>query len=76
MKIKKTKAKVAALPFGHPAISTNDFLVGAKAVAAKQIIPIHYDIYERDINELVRTVAEYEFSLEVLVINNGDEIDI
>lgn len=64
----------AALPIGHPAISTVSVLEFAKSIEAKVVIPIHYDAYPRDPNEL-KKIAE-PFGIEVRPLSSGEETEI
>lgn len=64
----------AALPIGHPSLATTQVLNFAKALGVKLIIPIHYDAYPRDPNEL-KVLAE-QLGIEVRPLNFGQEIII
>jgi L-ascorbate metabolism protein UlaG (beta-lactamase superfamily) len=64
----------AALPIGHPSVSTTGVLDFAKSLGAKLIIPIHYDAYPRDPEEL-KKVGE-GLGIEVRVLKNGEETEI
>ena len=66
--------KNAALPLGHPALSTVGVLEFARALGAKLVIPIHIDVYPRDPNEL-KKIAE-PFGIDVRPLSNGEELDI
>lgn len=68
------KVENAALPIGHPSISTTQVLNFAKSLQAKVIIPIHYDVYLRDPQELGK-LAE-EVGIEVRTLKNGEETEI
>jgi L-ascorbate metabolism protein UlaG (beta-lactamase superfamily) len=64
----------AALPIGHPSVSTTGVLDFAKSLGAKLIIPIHYDAYPRDPEEL-KKIAEAS-NIEVRILKNGEETEI
>ncbi len=64
----------AALPIGHPFVSTMSVLEFAKSLNAKTIIPIHYDAYPRDPEEL-KKIAE-QIGIEVRILNSGEETEI
>ncbi len=64
----------AALPIGHPSISTLQILNFAKSLQVKVIIPIHYDAYLRDPNELGKLAKQ--LNIEVRPLNNGEETTI
>jgi len=66
--------KNAALPLGHPSLSTTQVLNFAKSLEAKLIIPIHYDVYLRDPNELAKLAKQ--LGIEVRVLNWGEETTI
>jgi L-ascorbate metabolism protein UlaG (beta-lactamase superfamily) len=64
----------AALPIGHPSVSTTGVFDFAKSLGAKLVIPIHYDAYPRDPEEF-KKIAEGA-DIEVRVLKNGEETEI
>ena len=60
-----------ALPIGHPSLSTTQVLNFARSLKAKLVIPIHYDVYLRDPEELIRYAKE--LSIEVRPLKSGEE---
>lgn len=64
----------AALPLGHPFLSTTSVLNFAKSLQAKVIIPIHYDAYPRDPEELTRFAKE--LNIEVRALKSGEETEV
>lgn len=74
--IKNLKARVAAIPIGHVGISIDNVLRCARSLRAKIIIPIHYETYTRNPQELVDTVKTYGFPHDVKVLQNGEELVI
>ena len=68
------KVENAALPLGHPSLSTTQVLNFAKSLQAKVIIPIHYDVYMRDPNELSKLAEQVGIKVKMLKI--GEETTI
>lgn len=68
------KVENVALPYGHPSLSTTGVLEFAEDLGAKLLIPIHYDSYQRDPEELKR-YSEF-FGLEVRVLDSGQETEV
>lgn len=64
----------AALAYGHPSLSTTGVLDFAKSLGAKLLIPIHYDAYPRDPEELKKFGDG--LGIEVRVLKNGEETEI
>lgn len=64
----------AALPLGHPFLSTTMVLNFAKSLQAKVVIPIHYDAYPRDPEEFKKFAKE--LGIEVRVLVPGEETTI
>lgn len=64
----------AALPIAHPSLSTTQVLNFAKSLQAKVIIPIHYDSYPRDPQELGNLAGQV--GIEVRPLKNGEETTI
>lgn len=65
-KIDGLKVKNAALPIAHPSISTMQVLNFARSLGVKLIIPIHYDSYPRDPNELGKLAKELGIEVRAL----------
>lgn len=65
-----------ALAYGHPALSALGVLELAKSLNAKVLIPIHYDIYRRDPQELKKASEAYGYNIEILALATGEEANI
>ncbi len=63
-----------ALPIGHPFVSTISALEFAKSLNAKVIIPIHYDAYPRDPEEIKKIASES--NIEVRPLKDGESTEI
>lgn len=72
----KIDVENAALAAGHPALSLLGVFKLARSLNAKTFIPIHLDIYPRDINELEKINENYGFKLKVEVIEVGEELEL
>lgn len=66
----------AALASGHPALSTLSVLDLAKSLNAKVLIPIHTDIYPRNLEEFKKASEVYKYGIEIKAIASGEEINI
>lgn len=66
----------AALPIGHSAISNNDVFNSLRKLEAKVLIPIHYDAYKRDPEELKKQSAHYNFGFEIRILKNEESTEI
>ncbi len=66
--------ETAGLPIGHPALTNAGVMEFAKSLGVKLLIPIHYDAYPRDPNDL-RKLAE-PLGIEVRPLNPGEETEI
>lgn len=58
--------ETGALPIGHPSLSTTQVLNFAKSLNVKVIIPIHYDVYLRDPNELASIAKALNIEVRIL----------
>ncbi len=76
LKVENLSVDNAALPIGHSAISINDVINTLKSLNAKVLIPIHYDKYLRDPQEIQDTSDNYKLSIQVRIIKTGEEIEI
>lgn len=68
------KVENAALAYGHPSLSTTGVLEFAKSLGVKLLIPIHYDAYPRDPEE-IKKFGE-DIGIEVRVLKNGEEAEL
>lgn len=66
----------AALAYGHPALSTLGVLGLAKTVGAKILIPIHFDKYPRDVDELKFASEAYQFGIKIVPLKLSEETEI
>lgn len=66
----------AALAYGHPSLSVLSVLDFAKNLKAKVLIPIHFDAYPRDPEELKKAAGYYHYDLEVRSLSDGEETEI
>lgn len=66
----------AALAIGHPALSLLGVLDFAKHLNAKKLIPIHYDKYPRNIDELKSTAESYGIHIKILELNIGESTQV
>lgn len=66
----------AALPIGHSAISNNDVFKTMRKLKAKVLIPIHYDAYKRDPEELKKQSEHYNFGFDIRPLKNEESTDI
>lgn len=64
----------AALPIGHPALTNEGVMEFAKSLGCKLLIPIHYDAYPGDPEELKKLVEP--LGIEVRPLANGEETEI
>lgn len=72
--LEEVSVENAALPIAHPSLSTTQVLNFAKSLQVKLIIPIHYDVYIRDPNELAKLAQE--LNIEVRALNIGEQTSI
>lgn len=66
----------AALPLGHASLSMLSVLDFAKKLNSKVLVPIHFDAYKRDPNELKKTSEYYSYGIKVIPLQNGEETEI
>ena len=65
-----------ALALGHSSLSILDVLDFAKSLNAKVLIPIHYDAYKRDPEELVKASENYGYNIEIRPLADEEETEI
>lgn len=66
----------AALPIGHGAISYNDVFNTMRKLNAKVLIPIHYDAYKRDPEEVKKMSDHYNFGFDIRPLKNEESTEI
>jgi L-ascorbate metabolism protein UlaG (beta-lactamase superfamily) len=66
----------AALPIGHSAISNNDVFKTMRKLKAKVLIPIHYDAYKRDPQELKKQSENYNFGFDIRPLKNEESTEV
>lgn len=66
----------AAIAIGHPALSYLGVMKFAKDLGVKVLIPIHYDKYLRNPEELKLTSEVYKFGIEIRTLNVGEETTV
>jgi L-ascorbate metabolism protein UlaG (beta-lactamase superfamily) len=66
----------AALAIGHPSLSFLGVLDFAKSLGVKVLIPIHYDAYLRDPEEVKKASEIYHYGIEIRPLRDGEETTV